>query len=334
MRWGWRPPRVDPKAEQIKWWDIIDLIKHHNLESLVETTSAWFPREHGEGRWLYECLFATEESVTLELLRERMLVQEDDPRAMFVAAFAWDPETVVDGDEWEDRYDNGTAMLLTAAEMGYAPAQAAMTFRDEVEPEESFAWAQKAAGLGDRHGLSMLARSYEEGYGCEKDVNKAMQLYSQAAEVEDQVGLFKHGNFSFGEDDWRRYTFMGRSAARGHRPGYESLVRASFEKRDRRIQFEIGAAHKRVAAAWRFGRGLCSDLQLAAYQTVLVKYTKCCIAAKAAVACWLVVGRRLRVVKDIRGVIGKMLWAQRWEWMEEDAPAAPEEDAAKRPRVE
>ena len=36
--------------------------------------------------------------------------------------------------------------------------------------------------------------------------------------------------------------------------------------------------------------------------------------AKSALDCWTLVGRRLRVVKDTRKMIGQKMWDQRWEW--------------------
>ena len=36
---------------------------------------------------------------------------------------------------------------------------------------------------------------------------------------------------------------------------------------------------------------------------------------KEAIDCWLIIGKRLKVVKDIRTVIGKMLWENRKEWI-------------------
>jgi hypothetical protein len=37
--------------------------------------------------------------------------------------------------------------------------------------------------------------------------------------------------------------------------------------------------------------------------------------AKEAIDCWLIIGRRRKVVKDIRIMIGKMLWDNRREWI-------------------
>jgi hypothetical protein len=31
--------------------------------------------------------------------------------------------------------------------------------------------------------------------------------------------------------------------------------------------------------------------------------------------CWSIIGRRLRIVKDIRIMIAKMLWVNKWEWV-------------------
>jgi hypothetical protein len=322
-------------SEQIKWWNILDLIRDRNFEAALDHLIFC---QHPDCQWFLSVLLTSpgERGWTADEVKQLMLERGDDPRALFIAAFAYklpgDAAGVEEDDE-DDNFVEGTERLRIAAEMGYAPAQSSLLLRLADDEQQWFALAQSAAAQDDRYGLHLLSLCYRHGYGCAVDEKKAIELEVRGAELEDLVGLYQHGVRSFGENDWRRYNHMGRSAARGGVGGYISLLRAALERRDRRVQFEIGAAHQRVLAShWEFGGNpLCE--QRVAFRVALERHNKCHVAAKAAIECWLVVGRRLRVVKDIRRVIAKMLRDQPWEWMEEDEPE-PAEDTSKKARVE
>jgi TPR repeat protein len=57
-------------------------------------------------------------------------------------------------------------LLLRAAEMGYAPAQAGLVAFMVRDGESAFRWAERAAAQFDREGLFRLGRCLHRGTGC------------------------------------------------------------------------------------------------------------------------------------------------------------------------
>jgi hypothetical protein len=49
--------------------------------------------------------------------------------------------------------------------------------------------------------------------------------------------------------------------------------------------------------------------------------------ARRAICCWSMAGQRLRVVKDMRVMIAKMLWKGAWQWGEKEVNARNEKKA-------
>lgn len=85
-----------------------------------------------------------------------------------------------------------------------------------------------------------------------------------------------------------------------------------------RIVFEVGAAckgHLDMFNGTAFG--FLMELEgLVAMQRCVEQHDSFCSDAETAIECWIGVGRRLNVAKDIRLVIARMLWTQRAEWSE------------------
>ncbi len=93
---------------------------------------------------------------------------------------------------------------------------------------------------------------------------------------------------------------------------------------------ELGSARAGACSSWaRFSEGVdesewkdaCwfvrdEDATSEAVIRCIALYDECCAAALAGVLSWLAVGRRLKVVKDIRQVIAKLLWAEKAAWSE------------------
>jgi TPR repeat protein len=87
-----------------------------------------------------------------------MEAQGDDPRALsYLWATTLNPR-----------------FLERAAELGYAPAQAA--FSTKCGAAGGVMWAERAVAQGDRRGMYLLAERYMFGAGCEKDAVKGAAL--------------------------------------------------------------------------------------------------------------------------------------------------------------
>ena len=295
MRQG-APDVVAARAEQIKWWNALDFLMgkpwlfHDTARGMRLARSC----KHEDAKWLCS-LFSEEEGETGVPMGEVLKQQGDDPRALYLLHAGL--------------YCMTEAMQRAAAQ-GYAPAQAALSAYG-VDDNTRLAWAHKAAAQGDRDGLLMggLLRLEDE-----KQRGAARALLQAAAELE-HVGAMMFLGESFGEDEWQRYHWLGRAAALGN--GIAVVV---FQKgvvgKSPRIRFEVGAACKGLldrGTGRVFGRDA-DVIQLEQMQRSAALYDECCDRARAAIECWIGVARRLGVVKDIRALIARAVWEERWQW--------------------
>jgi hypothetical protein len=274
--------------------------------------------EHEDAKWLVS-LFPDGPPVNVEEAREVMLAQGEDPRAIFFSAY-------MHVDEFGERMQDGDVdEVRRAAQLGYAPAQAALVTYFDVD--DSFLWAEKAAAQGGSDGLHALASCFYHGIDCEKDESRALLLFKEAAEMESAESQMSYGEFAFTATDWERYWWWGRAARQGCRNSSSGLVLAAVEhlkmldKSDcRRVIFEIGAACKghiikkrktEFVFGWDF-----EPEEIDAVRRAVALYDQWCEDTKRTIFCWIWIGRQKRVAKDIRGIICKMLWANRAAWCE------------------
>jgi hypothetical protein len=282
------------KAEQIKWRDALDvLIGQRGIGRGLRLAREC---QHQDALWLCSLVPAngTDESEeAARAVRTVMERQGEDPRALFICS----------------RF--GIDLLRQAAELGYAPAQAKLSFRVTTTATEKFTWAEKAAAQGDRHGLFCFGYCLWNGLGCKEDRARAIALFKEAAELEDTAGQLWYALGAFAESDWRRYRWLGRAIARGDDGAVFHLQEAAtkelelFEegKGSERVVWEVGAVSKRRM-----------DVANRAMRQCVKLHDEWCKMAKAAIECWIGIGRRLEVAKDIRLVIARLLWGERVEW--------------------
>ncbi len=188
-------------------------------------------------------------------------------------------------------------------------------------------WLENAVSEGHPGAMYALAVELERGRGFVRDKARALALYKQAAELGDMHAQHVHGEIAFGKYDWRRYYWWGQAAASGHEGAAVILLRAGLEVEEEfragkctgRCVFELGSVFRRLdesewKSAYRFVRD--KDAMSNSVNRCIALYDECCVAALAGVLSWLAVGRRLKVVKDIRQVIAKLLWAEKAAWSE------------------
>ncbi len=58
------------------------------------------------------------------------------------------------------------------------------------------------------------------------------------------------------------------------------------------------------------------DRQVGAVERCVTLYHEWCENAKRTIYCWILVARKKKMARDIRGMISKMLWANRAAWSE------------------
>jgi hypothetical protein len=305
-------PDIDV-GEKIKWWDALDAFeawphfsKRRIADGFTRALELMHACRHPDAQWLVSLLPAdvdlTRQSVSEALLKNG----GGDPRALFLA--------------WRVAVDPGDALVMRAAEMGYAPAQAQVSIRlshlvNRVE------WASRAAEQGDRAGLCQLAYCLDRGWDCEKDAAKAILLFRAAAVFESPQAQFEYGHLAFGKVDWHRFHWSGRAAKRGYAvPGFCSAMAALLP------EFEQGKHGRVLFEGAPVIRGDFSDAQSVLdrccegwfedkrFQRIVELYEAMTGRARQAVLCWCVVARRHGVAKDVRLMIAKMAREEVWLW--------------------
>jgi TPR repeat protein len=158
-----------PVATLLEWCKIRDTFFGHNgvnqnIPLAIEMASSC---GHPDARWLTEACAGKDVTTKDDAKRVFSALGQNDARAL---CFAW-----LLGDQ-ED-----LASLRRSAELGFALAQASMAGRSEGE--ERFKLTQFAAAQGERDGLFSLATCFNEGEGCEKDLDKAKENFLLASEL-------------------------------------------------------------------------------------------------------------------------------------------------------
>jgi TPR repeat protein len=293
-------------AEQIKWWNAMDTLSSTRSDVDAETGMQMVREcQHPDAQWV-AALFPVGEAVTRRRMAEAMLEQSEDVRAIHLGGLA--------DEGWLN-------LVLRAAAMGYAPAQAvaAGCVRDDGD---AFLWAQRAAEQGERYGYFQLGYCLSVGKGCARDRLKAVQLFKEAAELEHARAQYHYGLFGFGELDWRRFMWWGRAARRINEEFFSLAVLhllPSFEKDELgRILHTAGMiirANLDVANQQLFGLRIQEEHRPKLHR-VMWLYERLLGRARDAIACWSMASRRHGVVKDIRVMIAKMAWEEVWLWGE------------------
>jgi hypothetical protein len=304
---------IADRAEQIKWWNVIDTMAGR-LGDADAVKGLRMAREcrHPDAQWLVS-LFPAGVPVTPERVLAVMLLQKDDPLAMLLAH---EVGLVVD-----EEFKYG-ALLMRAAEMGYAPAQAQVAMRKQ----DSFQWAERAAAQGDRHGMYQLAYHLYHGVGCEKDRGRALKLVREGAELGDAAAQAMYGAVAFDELDWVGYHWCSLALAQGFDDfgdctGAVSLMLPLFERCEYGHILHLFGPILKAGLHIERDRLYYTTLTATALQQVqrvIVLHEDMLDRAKTAIACWSMAGRRLGVVKDMRVMIAKMAWAEPWKWGENE----------------
>jgi hypothetical protein len=299
------------RGEQIKWWDAQDALAVCEGDDVDVEVGLGIAREcrHSDAVWLTS-LFPAGVPVSQERMRDVLLRQRDDPRAMLLAWRLGDEEARAH-----------TFLLERAGELGYAPALVELA----LAGEDAFENSQRAAMAGDRRGLFHLAQCFRYGTGCEADPAKALALLEEAAALDHSYAQHILGKLAYGAHDWRRFYWWGRAVKRNFGP--KSFCSAtvqllpSFETGEcGRILHTVGPVLKEALEGGRgkaFG-GVLEENVFEQLRRVVELHDAMLGRARQAIDCWSMAGRRCGVVKDIRVMIAKMAWEEAWCWSEKE----------------
>jgi hypothetical protein len=296
----------------LAWYKIRDTLLGQNyveqdIKKALELASVC---DHPNAVWLTK-LFDGREVATTEDARRGFFGCENDPRALCVPGGTF-------------------GEIRRAAVLGDAFAQARMAW--QTVGEEGFRWAEKSAAQGERDGLSWLGHCYRDGIGCEEDAESAKENFLVAAELCDVYAMVCFGKL-LAKDDPHRFIWFARAATNGESGSF--LHEMSDQVRNfnsgtwqAKVVFAIGQALKgNINNEKRtiFGNPINFDARVGAVNQALHFYEFQLQSYRKAVDCWTIVGLRSNVVKDIRKMIGKMIWDAREEAVYSEKKQAAED---------
>ncbi len=301
-----------PLVELFKWLDVRDTLLGKNKKEQDITAALALVRDckHPDAVWLTS-IFDEKDVSTKEDVREVFLSCGNDARAL---CFAWCLAN--------DR-SNDLTLLRRAAEMGNAFAcstlcgDALYQLRDK---EESFRFAQFAASQHERDGSYWLGRCFRDGVGCEEDLNLAKENFLIAAELGDVFAASLYGDL-LDKSDPARWLLHGRAAMRGVPGSFLQFFSKQVEQffsgsGNATVLFLIGRALKGntdMEEKQIFERGFNFESRIGPANQAVVFYDSQSKSTRLAVDTWTLVATRLHVFKDLRILIGKMIWDARFE---------------------
>jgi hypothetical protein len=194
-----------------------------------------------------------------------------------------------------------------AAEAGDAYAQACMAFT--TTHDEKFLWAERSA-QGERDGFYWPGQCYSERSGCGLDFEKARENSLLAAELEHV------GGYLFDATDPQRFFWLAKAAVVSGPMWFFAHMEMHMDKAPARVVFEIGCCLKGQIDS--VNRTICGsdynfDHCIGYANNALLLYNFQLQAYRRAVDCWTGVCLRNNIVKDIRKMMGKMIWDARKE---------------------
>jgi hypothetical protein len=284
-------------VQLLAWYKIRDCFFEEDVWQALALAEAC---NHPNAVWL-RGLFAGRDVETEEEMILAFRACDDDSRAACFAAIL----------------ENSPDEIRRAADRGDAFAQAWMASK---AGEERFVWAERSASQGERNGFAWLSLCYIRGKGCEQNMEAAKEYSLIAGELGDALALIEFGE-SLETNDPDRFVWFGKAADMGDN---DSLLTEMEEKID---NFNSGTGHASVVFAigralkghidsekkTLFGEDFLFRVYIGSANQAVHFYNFQLQCYRQAVDTWTFVGLRNKVVKDIRKMIGKMIWDAREE---------------------
>ncbi len=291
--------------QSLEWYKIRDTLLGHNYvkQDINKAIDLAAVCKHPDAVWLTK-VFLGRHVKDSTIARNILLEFKSDPRALCLVA------TIV------HFHLDQTVDLRRAADLGDAYAQSIAGIRSGPG-EGRLRWAQKSVAQGERNGFYLLGICYQFGDGCEEDMEKAKHNYQIAAELGNVLAMIC---FASSFDSTQRYVWFGKAAVCGYHSHflYEMCLEINkFNSGFRRVNiiFAIGRVikgHIDNKNQSLFGKTFIvfSDTMNAANQALQI-YDFQLQSYRKAVDTWTIIGKRYNVVKDIRKMIGEIIWKSR-----------------------
>jgi hypothetical protein len=296
-----------PLATLLEWYKIRDTFFGHNFVSrnIPSALQLAASCDHPDARWLTETCAGKDVRTVEDAKRVFSALGQNDARAL---CFTW---------QLGDRRD--LTSLRRSAELGFAFAQAWVAGWTDSR-EEKFKFVQLAAAQGERGGFYWIARCFRDGDGCEKNLDKAKENFLLASELGD-VWAMGYLGVMLEDSDPQRWRWLGQAAALGDiwdfLPNFAKQVELfSSGSGNTAVMFTIGQAlqgHVNEKARTIFNKADDFDSLFDPAKRAIAFYEAQIKASKDAMHAWTQVGIKLKVVKDVRKLIAKLIWDAREE---------------------
>ncbi len=295
-----------PLVELFKWLDVRDIFLGQNLKEQDIPVALALARDcnHPDAVWLTS-IFERKDVSTRHEARNVFLAFEHDAHAL---CFAW----------WlcDDRV-NDESLLRRAADMGNAFACSSLCHQvwDENK-EEALRLARCASGQNERDGFYYLGYLAFTNIGCEEDLKFGKENYLIAAELGNVFAASFYSSM-LEKLDPARCIWTIRAALQGLPHAFLDSFPKQVEEffsgsGNASVVFFIGQAlkgnldvEKKEIFGWAREDLLCPANQAVWFFSSQIK------SARIAVDVWTCVAIRFGIVKDIRKLIGKLIWDER-----------------------
>jgi hypothetical protein len=298
-----------PLAPLLEWYKIRDTFFGENFvsQNIPLAIELALSCRHPDARWLPEACAGNDANTEGDAKRFFSALGQNDARAL---CFFWLCSTL------GDRRD--LTPLRRSAELGFAFTQALLA--EKTQGDEKFKIAQMAAAQGERDGFRWLGYCFRFGGGCEKNLDKAKENYLLASELGHVSAMIELGRL-IGESDPQRWRWWGRAAALGDSSWFlldfaEQVDSFNSGSGSAAVLFEIGRAlqgHVSEQDRTIFKDEDDFDLHISPAKQAIAFYESQIKATKAAMRAWTQVGIKLKVVKDVRKLIARLIWDSREE---------------------
>ncbi len=294
-----------PVVDLLLWLDVRDALLGENERKQDVSAALALARgcKHPDALWLTS---VCKDVTTKEEARAVFLSFETDARAL---CFAWFLS--------QSRSEN-LLLLRRASDLGCACAASALCFESK-DPPESFCMARLAAKERERDGFFWLGFCFLEGRGCVSDVEKAKQNFLISGSLGHVAGSMFYGRL-LNETDLHRWSWLAR-------PGWSTWFQEAFLEvvhrvfddgsgKSSTVVFAIGCALKGKIDMEKkeiLGNILMYDSLIGPANQAVSFYDEQTECARIAVNTWAIVGKRFGIAKDIRRLIGTLIWDARFE---------------------
>jgi hypothetical protein len=286
-----------PLATLLEWYKIRDTFFGHNcvdqnIPLAIELAASC---DHPDARWLIEACAGKDVSTWEDAERVFSPLGQNDAHAL---CFAW---------LCGDRRD--LSPLRRSAELGFPFAQALLAA--ELRGQDSFKLAQLAAAQQERDAF------FWQAYGLSDDLTARKQSLLMGGRL-GCVPCMSRLGWMLGEwgESRQKWEWWGRGAQLGDVENFlanfpEEVDLFAAGHGSAAVMFAIGRAlHGHVDEEGRkiFNKVQDFDSLIRPARRALAFYDMQLKATRKAIDTWVIIGKRLGVVKDVRRIIALLIW--------------------------